>query len=154
VVHADGTRETIAPGFETSGRPELRADRPDPPVNEAVDLGPTTRRALGAVVAARSGDKGGNANVGVWTDTPERWHWLRSHLTIEMLVELVPEAVGLPVHRYEFPNLKALNFVLVGFLGEGVSSCTKADPQAKGLGEYLRALHTDIPDKLVHSGLR
>ncbi|WP_169716490.1 hypothetical protein, partial [Mycobacterium timonense] len=55
----------------------------------------------------------------------------------------------LPVYRYEFPNLKALNFVIVGFLGEGVASCTKTDPQAKGLGEYVRALHTDIPDKLA-----
>ena len=36
-----------------------------------------------------------------------------------------------------------------GFLGEGVASCTKTDPQAKALGEYLRATHTEIPDKLV-----
>jgi hypothetical protein len=153
VVHADGTRETIAPGSEVSGTLEPGAHTPDVPVDEAVDLGPTTRRGLGAVVAARSGDKGGNANVGVWTDTPERWRWLRSHLTVERLVELMPEAVGLPVYRYEFPNLKALNFVMVGFLGEGVSSCTKTDPQAKGLGEYLRALRTDIPDRLVPNGL-
>jgi hypothetical protein len=61
----------------------------------------------------------------------------------------VPETAALPVRRYEFPNLKALNFVIVGFLGDGVASCTKTDPQAKGLGEYIRALHTDIPEKLV-----
>jgi hypothetical protein len=101
------------------------------------------------VVAARSGDKGGNANVGLWTDSPERWEWLRSHLTVDRFCALVPESAGLSVHRYEFPNLKALNFVITGFLGEGVASCTKTDPQAKGLGEYVRALHTDIPDKLV-----
>jgi hypothetical protein len=58
-------------------------------------------------------------------------------------------AAGLPVHRYEFPNLRALNFAIIGFLGDGVASCTRTDPQAKGLGEYLRALHTDITDKLV-----
>jgi hypothetical protein len=61
----------------------------------------------------------------------------------------VPETAGLSVRRYEFPNLKALNFVIFGFLGEGVASCTKTDPQAKGLGEYVRALHTDIPEKLL-----
>jgi hypothetical protein len=55
------------------------------------------------------------------------------------------------VRRYEFPNLKALNFVIVGFLGEGVASCTRTDPQAKGLGEYVRALHTDIPEMLKAS---
>ncbi|WP_443678329.1 AtuA-related protein, partial [Mycolicibacterium pyrenivorans] len=57
--------------------------------------------------------------------------------------------LGLAVLRYELPNLKALNFVIVGYLGEGVASCTRTDPQAKGLGEYLRALYTEIPDKLV-----
>jgi hypothetical protein len=57
------------------------------------------------------------------------------------------------VRRYEFPNLMALNFVIVGFLGDGVASCTKTDPQAKGLGEYLRARYADIPESLVHLGL-
>lgn len=145
VVHADGTRETI-PHSTDVAEP---LPTPQRPPDEANDFGPTTRLPLGAVVSARSGDKGGNANVGIWTDTTERWSWLCSHLTVERLMELMPEAGGLPVHRYEFPNLKALNFVIVGFLGEGVASCTKTDPQAKGLGEYLRALRTDIPDKLV-----
>ena len=94
-------------------------------------------------------DKGGNANVGVWTDTPERWDWLRSHLDVQRFRRLIPEAGELPVRRYEFDNLKALNFVIVGYLGQGVASCTKTDPQAKGLGEYLRSVYTEIPDKLV-----
>ena len=145
VVHGDGTRELIPHGIEVA----------DPFTHTAslrsrtTDFGPTTRRPLGTVVAARSGDKGGNANVGVWTDTPERWAWLHAHLTVERFHELVRDAAGLVVHRYEFPNLMALNFVIVGFLGEGVASCTKTDPQAKGLGEFVRALYTDIPDKLV-----
>ena len=145
VVHADGTREVI-PHNTT---PQAPIEPPPTVTLEPVDFGPTTRCPLGTVIAARSGDKGGNANVGVWTDTAERWDWLQTHLTAERFAELVPESAGLVVRRYEFPNLRALNFVIVGFLGEGVASCTKTDPQAKGLGEYLRALHTDIPDKLV-----
>jgi hypothetical protein len=62
---------------------------------------------------------------------------------------LVPDAAGFEIRRYEFPNLRALNFVVVGFLGDGVASCTRTDPQAKGLGEFLRATYTDIPDKLA-----
>jgi hypothetical protein len=144
VQHPDGTREVVPHG------PTAPATSvPTPPAPPPIDLGPTTRRPLGTVVAARSGDKGGNANVGVWTDTAERWDWLRSHLTVAKFQEIVGEAAGLAVHRYEFPNLRALNFVIVGFLGDGVASCTRADPQAKGLGEYLRALHTDVPEKLV-----
>ena len=145
VIHHDGDREVIPHSAHAIGPSPLPAALATPDV----DYGPTTRRPLGDVVSARSGDKGGNANVGLWTDSPERWDWLRHHLTIDRFRALVKEAAGLAVHRYEFPNLNALNFVIVGYLGEGVASCTKTDPQAKGLGEYVRALHTDIPDKLV-----
>lgn len=146
VVHADGSRELI-------NRPDVVPESAPPcpgPVGTMLDFGPVTRRPLGSVVAARSGDKGGNANVGIWTDTDERWEWLRSHMTAQRFGDLVPESAGLTIRRFEFPNLRALNFVIVGFLGEGVASCTRPDAQAKSLGEYVRALHTDIPDKLVH----
>lgn len=150
VVHADGTRESIAHAAEVADTAVSSvgvAGASEPPT--PADFGPTARRPLGTVVAARSGDKGGNANVGVWTDTDERWEWLRTHLTAEMFVELMPEATGFTVRRYEFANLRALNFVVVGFLGDGVASCTRPDAQAKSLGEYLRAINTEIPDKLV-----
>ncbi|OYD66517.1 acyclic terpene utilization AtuA family protein [Rhodococcus sp. OK302] len=146
VCHADGTRETI-PHSALVAESTQQID-----TNESVAATlprVTSRRALGTVAAARSGDKGGKANVGVWTDTAERWDWLRAHLTVDQFRKLVPEAEGLVVHRYEFPNLRALNFVVVGFLGDGVASSTRSDPQAKGLGEYLRARHTDIPDELI-----
>jgi hypothetical protein len=146
VVHADGRRQVIPHSTEVSATVTVE---PAPLPIEPVDFGPSTRRPLGEIVAARSGDKGGNANVGLWTDTPEQWEWLRAHMTVDRFQELVPETTGLLVRRYEFPNLRALNFVIVSYLGQGVSSCTKTDPQAKGLGEYLRALQTEIPDKLV-----
>lgn len=148
VVHADGTREDIAHCPQTDDRFSAVAAS-DEYNTVAVDFGPTARRPLGSIVAARSGDKGGKANVGVWTDTDERWNWLRSHLTTEKFTELVSDAQGLEVRRHEFPNLRALNFVVVGFLGDGVASSTRTDPQAKGLGEFLRATYTDVPDKLV-----
>lgn len=104
---------------------------------------------LGLVCAARSGDKGGNANVGVWTRTNEAHTWMRGFLTAEKFLELVPEAAGLEVRRFELPNLRALNFVVVGLLGEGVASSTRPDPQAKALGEYLRSRVVDIPTRLL-----
>jgi len=107
------------------------------------------RAPLGLVCAARSGDKGGNANVGVWTRDAATFGWLREYLTADRLRELIPEAAGLPVHRYELANLTALNFVITGLLGEGVASSARPDPQAKGLGEYLRSRHVDIPAGLA-----
>jgi hypothetical protein len=111
--------------------------------------GPTRRVPLGRVCGARSGDKGGNANIGLWTKTPQAYAWLQHYLTEDRLRELLPEAAGLAVHRYPLPNLNALNFVVVGLLGAGVAASTRPDPQAKGLGEYVRSRHVDIPEALL-----
>jgi hypothetical protein len=112
---------------------------------------PTT--PLGEVVGARSGDKGGNANVGVWIPEPgvgpsagldatqvaARYAWLEGWLTPEKVHQLLPEAAGLPVDVHPLPNLHAVNVVIRGLLGRGVADATSLDPQAKGLGEHLRA---------------
>jgi hypothetical protein len=75
--------------------------------------------------------------------------WLASFLTVERLAELLPEVAPLAVERHELPNLRALNFVVEGLLGEGVASSTRLDPQAKGLGEYLRAKVVELPEVLL-----
>jgi hypothetical protein len=110
---------------------------------------PARRLPLGVIAGARSGDKGGNANVGVWVRTAEQFSWLDGYLTTERLAELVPAVVGLPVERYRLPNLLALNFVVIGLLGRGVAASTRLDPQAKALGEELRAALADIPADLI-----
>jgi len=113
-------------------------------------LHPKTQRVpLGRVVGARSGDKAGNANIGVWARSEAGFHWLASTLTVELLKELLPEAAPLTVTRHVLPNLRALNFVVEGILGEGVSSGTRFDPQGKGLGEWLRSRYVDVPEELL-----
>jgi hypothetical protein len=101
------------------------------------------------VAGARSGDKGGNANVGVWVESPQAYAWLVECLTVDKLKALLPETAPLEVRRYELPNLLALNFVVVGLLGEGVAASTRPDPQAKSLGEALRACVVDVPESLL-----
>jgi hypothetical protein len=120
-----------------------------PPTPAAATHPRTVRAPLGRVFGARSGDKGGTANVGVWARTTEGYRFLEGFLTVERFRELIPEACDLDVRRYELPNLLALNFVVVGLLGEGVSSSTRIDPQAKGLGEWLRARVVDLPAELL-----
>jgi hypothetical protein len=110
---------------------------------------PTTRVPFGRLFGARSGDKGGNANVGVWARNDEAWAWLNSFLTVDRFRELISEARVLPVECHEFKNIRALNFVVVGLLEEGVASSTRQDAQAKGLGEYLRAKMVDVPTRLL-----
>ncbi len=111
--------------------------------------GGTRRVPLGRIAGGRSGDKGGNANVGLWTRDDAAYDWLRGWLTVGRFRELLPEAAALPVRRYELPNLRALNFVVAGLLGLGVSASTRPDPQAKGLAEYVRSRLADIPVTLL-----
>jgi hypothetical protein len=144
-VHADGTRVEIPCATETL---ELTPADP-PPLPEPLPAGPVRRVPLGRVAAARSGDKGGSANVGVWVRTEEQWRWLANTLTVEMVKELLPETADLPVTRHLLPNLRAVNFVIDDILGQGVAYQARFDPQAKGLGEWLRSRHIDIPERLL-----
>ncbi len=149
-VLTDGTRVDVAPPTVTTA---VEADPSDAPAGRP-PAEPTRTLPLGTVAAARSGDKGGSANVGVWVRGDAAWAWLRSILTTEMVTTLLPETAGLRVHRYEFPHLRAVNIVVDGILGEGVASGARFDPQAKGLGEWLRSRHVPIPESvLAESGL-
>ncbi|MCT7352780.1 DUF1446 domain-containing protein [Streptomyces sp. 15-116A] len=144
VLH-DGTRIPVPPPYETLDL----TDVPEPPLPEPLPAGPTTREPLGRIAGARSGDKGGNANVGVWAVSDPAWRWLAHHLTVERFRQLIPEAAGLPVTRHILPHLRALNFVVEGILGAGVAAQHRFDPQAKALGEWLRSRHLDIPEVLL-----
>ncbi|WP_284232876.1 acyclic terpene utilization AtuA family protein [Mycobacterium antarcticum] len=143
-VHADGTRSDIAVATATMVLEPVDA----PALPEPLPTGPTRRVPLGTVAGARSGDKGGNANVGVWVRTDDQWRWLAHALTVDKLREMLPETADLPVTRYLLPNVRAVNFVIEGILGKGVAHQARFDPQAKGLGEWLRARHLDIPEEL------
>ena len=154
VVHHDGRRVVIAPGPTTPSAgdsPEARSTRAGPGAIDtpAPPTGETRPMPLGTVIGGRSGDKGGNANVGLWARSPAGFAWLAAELTVERFRQLLPEAEPLEVDRYEFPNLLALNFVVHGLLGEGVASSTRPDPQAKSLGEFLRSRLVEVPVALL-----
>lgn len=121
----------------------------------------TTRRVpLGTFVHARSGDKGGNANIGLWvrqdptgSEDPARRSaridWLIDLITVERVRELLPETAELPVAVHPLANLGGVNVIVEGLLGDGVAASTRFDPQAKALGEWIRSRTVDIPDELL-----
>lgn len=136
----------------------------------------TARLPLGTFIGARSGDKGGNANVGLWVVDPSeaaavrlshggeadlapgidlidladaRYAWLEAMFTVDRIHELLPETRDLAVDVFALPNLRAVNVVIHGILGRGVAETTRTDPQAKGLGEHLRARLVDVPRELL-----
>ncbi len=145
-VHADGGRSRDRlrhRNFRTGSPPTLR------PCPSRCRLARPNGSPLGRIAGARSGDKGGSANVGVWVRTDEQWRWLANTLTVELLKELLPEAAEFDVTRHVLPNLRAVNFVIDGILGQGVAYQARFDPQAKGLGEWLRSRYIDIPETLL-----
>lgn len=109
----------------------------------------TTLAPLGRLFGARSGDKGGNANIGVWARSDEAYDWLLQKLTPGCLSRLMPETAGLVIDRYAFANLRAVNFVVRGILGEGVAATTRPDAQAKSLCEFLRSRCMELPIELL-----
>jgi len=129
-----------------------------PPTQDipAVPGGPTVRVPLGRAFATRSGDKGGNANLGIWAQTPEAFAFLRRFLTTERLMGLLPDCAPFSIARYEMPNLLAVNFYIRGLLGDGVAASARSDPQAKTLGEYLRAKIVEMPVSIlvIHSKVK
>ncbi len=155
LVPANAVEQRVIIGEEAipipSTEPPARFTPPGAPVarRAAAASGATREAPLGVVCGARSGDKGGNANVGLWTRTDESYRWLETYLTAERLRALLPEAKNLAIDRFEFPHLRALNFVVKGLLGDGVAASLRSDPQAKSLGEYVRAKHVPIPEQLL-----
>lgn len=148
VVHDGGDVERIGEP------PAYRAMTPllgSPPASPD-PAGPTSRLPLGTIAGARSGDKGGNANVGVWVRDERAYPWLAHLLTPAMIGTLLPETDGLPVEVTYLPNLRAVNIVIDGLLGQGVAYNARFDPQAKGLAEWLRSRLVDIPETLLPQG--
>jgi hypothetical protein len=149
VVLDNGDRVAIESEHSPRGSRRDRLDQPSvvadaPPARSGV-----LRAPLGTVAGARSGDKGGNANLGVWVETDAAYQWLSAGLTVEKFKEVLPETKEYDVERFDLPNIRALNFVIHGLLGEGVAAGTRQDAQAKGLGEWLRARHVNIPLTLL-----
>jgi len=149
VVLENGTRLSVPAPTQTVEQYVYRSTGSRSATGARAPSGGALRAPLGSVAGARSGDKGGNANLGVWVETDAAYEWLAAGLTADKLRELLPETKEFKVDRHELPNIRALNFVIHGLLGEGVAAGTRQDPQAKGLGEWLRARHVNIPLALL-----
>jgi hypothetical protein len=146
-VHFDGKETIILPtnqlGLEEIYYQKQPIDVPPAPSDEAIRL------PLGDLFGARSGDKGGCANIGVWAKTENAFSFLNEFLTVDKIKELMPDLAEFQIDRYELPNILSLNFYIHGILEDGVSSNTRKDGQAKSLGEYLRAKYIAIPKSLL-----
>ncbi|KAH8128822.1 hypothetical protein ACSS6W_002218 [Trichoderma asperelloides] len=164
IVSQNDIEETVTILGETSTEEALRHSIPPPNKTEPLALrenyetanpvplesfGPTVNRPLGDLVLSRSGDKGGNVNIGLFVESPEQWEWFRSFMTKDRLRSLMRKdwRDWYFLERVEFPNIHAVHFVVYGALGRGVTSTSLLDNLGKGFGEFIRAVHVDIPQK-------
>lgn len=145
-VHVAGRDPIVVDSTAPDGEVTVEAT---PGVGVGVPTGPTRSVPLGTIIGARSGDKGGNANLGVFARSDEAWAWLDAFLTVEQLHTLLPEAADLGIDRHRLPAIRSLNFLIHGLLQEGVAASTRQDGQAKSLGEWLRARVVEIPTALL-----
>ncbi|WP_330256163.1 DUF1446 domain-containing protein [Nocardia sp. NBC_00565] len=138
----------VIDGVADEPYPVAEGRRPHVVHSVSADSG-TVTATLGSIIGTRSGDKAGSANLGAWARDDETFRWLDDFLTVDRLRSLMPELGDLRVERYVFSNLRGMNFMIYQYLGDGVSACTRIDPQGKGLGEYLASRMVEIPAALA-----
>jgi len=145
----DGRVEEIPPPAETPVIPTEESVIRESATPRAERV---TSRPLGELVYARSGDKGGDANLGLWIPRhrPDAAvDWLLATATPDWIRTLLPETAALEVEVTPLPNLRGVNIVIHDLLGRGVAESTRFDPQAKALGEWARSRFVDIPEELL-----
>ncbi|GAA1385770.1 DUF1446 domain-containing protein [Pseudonocardia kongjuensis] len=148
LVTLDGVTRTV-PGPAPAPRPRPLPE-PVVPAGTRGPAGDTERVPLGRLLGARSGDKGGNATLGIWARDDATYDWLAGWLTESRWRALLPQAAALELRPWWLPGLRAAGVTVVGLLGHGVAANLDLDSQAKGLGEFLRARRVDLPAALLH----
>jgi hypothetical protein len=160
VLATDVTPHIVCDGVTVQPSPRLPvqagASRPvAPPPAPGHSPAPSTGLVsvpLWVLLGGRSGDKGGDANVGLWADTDLVARWLHDVFDVARFREVLPEVAIYEITRHPLPNLWAVNFVVRGILGWGVASNLRLDTQAKGLAEQLRSRSVQVPAELIESG--
>ena len=101
---------------------------------------------LREIAFARSGDKNDVSNVGVIPYDPTDFELVREQVTPERVREHFSGLVRGEVTRYELPGINALNFLMDGALGGGVSRTLAMDIHGKAYGSLMLDLAVEVPD--------
>ena len=96
------------------------------------------------IAHSRTGDKGNTSNISVITYDANDYEALLAYVTAERVKQLFGGVITGDVTRYELPTIAALNFVMTGALGGGVTRSLAIDAHGKSLSSAL--LNMDLPD--------
>ncbi|KAJ7633471.1 hypothetical protein DFH06DRAFT_1272461 [Mycena polygramma] len=146
----DGAVLEVPPPSVTRVFPAQQPSSPGDGSLRQGEFGATVRAPLGLVAHARSGDKGSDANVGLFVSDAEQYEWLRKLLTVDgVKVLLAGEYNGKQIDRFELPNVRAVHFLLHDHLDRGVSCSSTVDFLGKNVAEFLRAREVDVPQRFL-----
>jgi hypothetical protein len=113
---------------------------------------------LREIAHARSGDKGDTNNIGVIAYEPHYYPLLLQWVTPERVKAHFGSIVKGPVTRYELPNVHAINLVLEGALGGGVTRSLSIDPHGKSYSALILTIPIEVPpdiaEELIQRGRR
>lgn len=99
---------------------------------------------LRTIAHSRSGDKGTIVNVSLIAFEPRQYPLLVQYVTAAQVKSHFADLAIGEVIRYELPLIGALNFVIHGIVGGGVTRTLALDAHGKSLSSAL--LEMEIPD--------
>ena len=104
---------------------------------------------IGQIAHARSGDKGGHANVGVIAYNQSGYEYLCLVVTEQAVAEFFAGLKPTRVQRFELPGIYAVNFLLHDALAGGASQTLRTDSQGKTLGLAVLEMQISRPENLA-----
>lgn len=143
-IDLDGKQIALQEGARSGGFNPAGLPVEAPPAAK-IAAGDTKTVPLIALAYGRSGDKGDNANIGIFARKPEYQPILDSEVTEEAVAQYFAHRIKGKVTRWRLPGIDGFNFLLRQALGGGGMASLKADPLAKAFAQMLLDMPVKVP---------
>ena len=147
-IDVDGHQIALQEGARSGGFDAKSLPVEAPPA-ASPSSGPTEAVPLVALAYGRSGDKGDNANIGIFARKPEYQPILDAEVTEEAVARYFAHRIEGKVSRWRLPGINGFNFLLRQALGGGGIASLKADPLAKAFAQMLLDMPVRVPAEMA-----
>jgi hypothetical protein len=151
-IEIDGRSITMERAAKSGGFTAADLPAEAPPAPPLPTTGPNAATATVPLVTlayGRSGDKGDNANIGIFARRPEYEPILDAEVTEEAVATYFAHRIQGKVTRWRLPGIHGFNFLLRQALGGGGMASLKADPLAKAFAQMLLDMPVRVPASLA-----
>jgi hypothetical protein len=148
-IELDGRAIALEPAAKSGGFTSDQLPIEAPPLPASAPSAATATVPLIALAYGRSGDKGDNANIGIFPRRPEYQPILDAEVTEEAVAAYFAHRIEGRVTRWRLPGIHGFNFLLRQALGGGGMASIKADPLAKAFAQMLLDMPVRVPAALA-----